>query len=96
MMSDKTAEAITIPDRVQFVAEDLEFLSVKMRSVVEAMDSPAQKDPHLEGLVAVMDDLVADLEELVVRANRVAGHGGPDQGAPPAGRAGDVAKKKVA
>jgi hypothetical protein len=71
-MIDKTAEPIVIPDNIQDVAEELGLLSVKMRSVVLAMDPPAEKDLQLAGLVGVMDDLVSDLEELVARANNVA------------------------
>ena len=67
-MSDKTEEAIVIHDSMQYVAEELGLLSVKMRSVVQAMDPAAEKDPHMVGLVGVMDDLVSDLEEVVVRA----------------------------
>jgi hypothetical protein len=67
-MSKRAAEPIVIHDSMQYVAEELKLLSVKMQSVVQAMDEPAKKDPHLAGLVGVMDDLVSDLEEVVLRA----------------------------
>jgi hypothetical protein len=88
-MKGARGATVRFQDSIRGVADDLELLSGKMRSVVQAMDEhlgPAKEDAHMAGLVGVMDDLVSDVEEFAERANRLAqaktrapGPGAPEQ-----------------
>jgi len=60
----------------QDVSGDLIIIGSKMRSIidsmVEYMSYPEHQDSHLDGLVAVLEDLVADVERLGSESDRTA------------------------
>ena len=73
----KTAQAakVILKDSVRGLAIDLELIAPKMKSIVLAIDEhvhSVRDDLYLAGLVGVMDDLVADVEECAVRADGLA------------------------